>query len=223
VRSTSAKKIIVDHHISEDDMGADLFKDTSASACGLLVAEAVEHLGCELTRDVAEPLFIAIATDTGWFRFGSADGRTLREAARLIDTGIRVDQLYRTVFEESSLARLKLIGRTLQSLEVTHEGRVAFGSIRLKDLEETGAIASDSEDVVNYTLSITGVEVGLLFVELSSGAIKVSFRSRDRFDCTQIAARFGGGGHRQAAGATIDAPMADVQSRVLQAVHAALA
>lgn len=222
VRATSAKKIIIDHHIGEDDMGAELFKDTSASACGLLVAEAVEHLGCEMTRQLAEPLFIAMATDTGWFRFSSTDGRTMRIAARLIDTGIGVDRLYRTIFEDGTLARLKLIGRSLDSMQVICNGRVAFGSIRLKDLEATGAASQDSEDMVNYTLSITGVEVGLLFVELASGGIKVSFRSRGGFDCTQVAAQFGGGGHRQAAGATIDAPLAQVQTRVLQAVQAAL-
>jgi phosphoesterase RecJ-like protein len=218
VRATSAKKIIVDHHISEDDMGAELFKDTSAAACGLLVAEAVEHLGCEMTRDVAEPLFVAIATDTGWFRFGSTDGRTLRVAARLIEAGIGVDRLYRTIFEESSMARLKLLGKLLDSLEVVAEGRVAHGAIRLDDLKATGAAPADSEDMVNYTLSITGIEVGLLFVELASGGVKVSFRSRDAFDCTEVAGQFGGGGHRQAAGATIDAPLADAQSKVIPAV-----
>lgn len=223
VRATTAKKIIIDHHIGEDDMGAELFKDTSASACGLLVAEAVEHLGCEMTRAAAEPLFIALATDTGWFRFSSTDGRTMRIAARLIDTGIGVDRLYRAIFEEGTLARLKLIGRTLDSIRMTCNGRVAFGSIRLKDLEATGASSQDSEDLVNYTLSITGVEVGMLFVELSSGEIKVSFRSRDGFDCTKVAGLFGGGGHRQAAGATLDVPLPVAEATVLRAVAAALA
>ena len=223
IRETAAKKIIIDHHIGHDDMGAELFKDTSAAACGLIVAESVDHLGCELTRELAEPLFITMATDTGWFRFSSTDGRTLRVAARLIDTGIRVDRLYRTIFEESSLARLKLIGRTLESVRVTHNGRVAYSSIRLQDLEATGAMPQDSEDLVNYTLSITGVQVGLLFVELASGGIKVSFRSRDDFDCTQVATPFGGGGHRQAAGATIHLPINQAEEQVLKAVASALA
>lgn len=223
VRATPAKKLVIDHHVGHDDMGAELFKDTSAPACGALLAEAAEHLGCEMTREVAEPLFVAMATDTGWFRFGSTDGRTLRLAARLIDTGIGVDRLYRMIFEESSLARMKLIGRMLESLRVGCDGRLAYGLVRLADLEATGAVSQDGEDLVNYTLSMTGVEVGLLFVEMQSGGVKVSFRSKSNIDCTLLASQFGGGGHRQASGATIDAPIAQAESRVIKAVQTALA
>jgi phosphoesterase RecJ-like protein len=219
VRGTRAKKIIVDHHIGEDDMGAELFKDSSAAACGALLAEAVEPLGCKLTREVAEPLFVALATDTGWFRFSSSNGRTLRIAASLLDAGLAVDRMYRTLFEESSLARLKLIGRTLNSMSRTSGDRIAYCAIRLQDLSETGAVPQDSEDLVNYTLSITGVELGLLFAELSSGGVKVSFRSRDGVDCTRIAGQFGGGGHRQAAGATLSTDINTAITRVLEAAQ----
>jgi phosphoesterase RecJ-like protein len=223
VRATKAQKVVIDHHVGHDEMGAELFKDSTASACGLLVAEAVEPLGGAMTRAIAEPLFVAMATDTGWFRFSSTDGRTLRVAARLADAGISVDRLYRLLYEENSPARVKLIGRTLESLAVVCGGRVAYSSIRQSDLRGTGAIASDSEDLVNYALSITGVEVGLMFVEQETGAVKVSFRSRGGVDCTRIAAQFGGGGHVAAAGATIHAPLDLAHVRVLKAVEAALA
>jgi phosphoesterase RecJ-like protein len=214
--------VVIDHHLSGDDMGAELFKDATAAACGVLLAEAVPALGCQMTRSLAEPLFVAIATDTGWFRFGSTDRRTLHVTASLVETGVAVDRVYRTIFEESSLARLKLMGRILQSITVTTGGRVAYGVLRLRDLAESGAIPQDSEDLVNYTLSITGVELGMLFAELTPREAKVSFRSRDGVDCTQIAARFGGGGHRQAAGATIAADIDTAVHRVLQAVEAEL-
>jgi len=165
----------------------------------------------------------ALATDTGWFRFGSTNGHTLRLVARLVDSGLAVDRLYRTLFEESSLARLRLLGRTLQSLRVVASGRMAYGSIRLADLDATGAIAQDTEDMVNYTLAIRGIEVGVMFVEQHSGSGKVSFRSRNDLDCTRVAARFGGGGHRQAAGATIALPLAQAEAQVVQAVEQALA
>ncbi len=223
IRATPARKFIIDHHVGHDEMGAELFKDTTASACGLLVAEAAEPLGCTLTAAVAEPLFVAMATDTGWFRFGSTDGRTLRVAARLIDAGISVDRLYRQIFEENTTARLKLIGRALGSLAVVAGGRVAYTAIRQADLRTTGAVASDSEDLVNYSLSIIGVEVGLMFVEQESGSVKVSFRSRGTIDCTKIASQFGGGGHRAAAGASINEPIDQAIDRVLKAVAAALA
>ena len=222
VRTTMAKKVVIDHHIGHDEMGAELFKDSTAAACGLLIAEATVHLGGLLTREIAEPLFVALATDTGWFRFSSTDGRTLRVAAQLVETGLEVNRLYRLLFEESSVARLKLTGRMLESLRVTCDGRVAYSSIRQGDLRATGASYQDSEDMVNYTLSIAGVEVGLLFVELQSGGLKVSFRSRGEFDCTKVAAQFGGGGHRQAAGATFEADPAEAEARVLKAVASAL-
>ena len=222
VRATKARKVVIDHHVGHDEMGAELFKDSTAAACGLLVAEAVEPLGGALTREVAEPLFVALATDTGWFRFGSTDGRTLRVAARLTDAGISVDRLYRQLYEENSPARVRLIGHTLESISVVCGGRVAYSTIRQADLRSTGALASDSEDLVNYSLSISGVEVGLMFVEQDAGAVKVSFRSRGGVDCTQLAAPFGGGGHRAAAGATIHAPLDLAHIRVLKAVEAAL-
>jgi len=222
VRETPAKKLIIDHHIGHDDMGAELFKDTAAAACGAILAEAVDHLGCVLTPEIAEPLFVALATDTGWFRFSSTNGRTMRIAARLIDAGLRVDRLYRTVYEESTLCRLKLLGRTLDGLQVMCNGRVAYTAIRLADFEATGSIPQDSEDLVNYTLAMIGVEVGLIFIEQRSGAVKVSLRSRNGLDCTRVAAQFGGGGHREAAGLTIDAPMAEALVNVLRAVETAM-
>jgi bifunctional oligoribonuclease and PAP phosphatase NrnA len=223
IRNTSAKKVIIDHHVSEDDLGAELFKDSTAAACGVLLAEVAGHLGCSITRALAEPLFVAIATDTGWFRFGSTDGRTLHVVASLVDAGIAVNKIYRTIFEESSLARLKLMGRTLQSITVTADGRVAYGVVRLRDIAESGAIPQDTEDLVNYTLSMTGVELGMLFVELSPSDVKVSFRSRDRADCTRIAAQFGGGGHRQAAGATVSGGVDAAVRSVLQVTERELA
>jgi phosphoesterase RecJ-like protein len=219
VRGTGAKKVIIDHHVSEDDMGAEVFKDTAASACGTLVAEAVDPLSCTMTTQVAEPLFVAIATDTGWFRFSSTDGRTLRIAARLIEAGVSVDRLYRAIYEEGTLARLRLLGHTLESMRVVCNGRVAYSVVRLADLVASGAVPQDSEDLVNYTLSMNGVELGLLFVEQQSDSVKVSFRAKGGIDCSEIAGRFGGGGHRAAAGATLDEPIAQAELRVLRAVE----
>jgi phosphoesterase RecJ-like protein len=222
VRRTTARKIVVDHHVSEDDLGAEMFKDTGAAACGEILAEAVEALGCRLTREIAEPLFVAMATDTGWFRFSSTDGRVLRTAARLVEAGLEVDRLYRRLFEESSLARLKLMGRVLNSLQVTAGGRLAWSWVSLDDLRATGAIPQDTEDLVNYTLTIAGTEIGLMFLELRDSRVKVSFRAKGGIDCTRLAGPFGGGGHREAAGCTIQGTLAQAQDRVLQVATAAL-
>ena len=99
---------------------------------------------------------------------------------------------------------------------------MAYGVVRQRDIVESGAIPQDTEDLVNYMLSITGVELGMLFVELSSGEVKVSFRSRDRVDCTRIAAQFGGGGHRQAAGVTLTMDREEGQRSILDAACASM-
>lgn len=221
VRTTRAPKVVIDHHVSEDDLGALMLKDTAAPACGAILAEAVEPLGCRLTAVVAEPLFVAMATDTGWFRFSSTDGRTLRTAAWLLDTGLQVQGLYSRLFEENTAARLKLAGRVLNALQLSHEGRVAWLAVSLDDLRSTGAIPQDTEDLVNYTLTIAGTVVGLMFIEQRDGRVKVSFRSRG-LDCTRLASAFGGGGHREAAGCTIVGTLADAQTQVIERVTAAL-
>ena len=102
------------------------------------------------------------------------------------------------------------------------DGRVAYATISRDDLLRTGAIPQDSEDLVDFTVSLRGVEVGLLFIEQLRGGAKVSFRARNGLDCSRLAAQFGGGGHREAAGATLPGPMAESVERVLQAVRQAL-
>ncbi len=129
--------------------------------------------------------------------------------------------LYEYLFEQSSLPRLRLKGLILDRLQLTHDGRVAHTEIRQGDYAATGALPSDTEDLVNYTLSVAGVEVGLFFMEQPRGGVKVSFRSR-RVDVARLAEQFGGGGHRLAAGAILETTLDVARARVLQAVAAAL-
>jgi len=220
--NTKAKKVVIDHHVGDEDLGAELFKDESAAACGEILFGGIEPLGCQLTRAVAEPLFVAITTDTGWFRFSCTTPRSFQIAAKLTEAGVRADLLYRKLFEDFSLARLKLMARVLGSVQLAVGGRVAWSAVRRSDLAATGAASQDSEDLINYTMSLRGVEVGLMFTELKDGSVKVSFRSRDHIDCSRIAAQFGGGGHMQAAGATIGAPLDLAVQRVLRAVETTL-
>jgi phosphoesterase RecJ-like protein len=120
------------------------------------------------------------------------------------------------------LPRLKLTGLVLERLQMASGGQVAHTEIRLADYLATGATPADSEDLVNYTRSVAGVEVGLLFMEQPKGGIKVSFRSRARVDVARLAEQFGGGGHLRASGATVQGSIEEVRTRVLAAVEAAL-
>jgi bifunctional oligoribonuclease and PAP phosphatase NrnA len=222
LRKSRAMKAVLDHHVSEDDLGAELFKNTDAEATGRLVVEAADALGVPLVPQIAQPLFAALATDTGWFRFSSTTAETLRVAARLIEAGASPDQLYKQLYETDTLARLQLIGRTLARSRSELGGRLVHTWIERADFDATGALPSDSEDVINMTLTVGGTEVAIIFVEQIGGALKLSLRSRSEVDCSRLAEQFGGGGHKRAAGATIREPLAVAQARVLDAVRAAM-
>ena len=222
VRATKAQKIILDHHVSEDDLGAIPFKDTTAEAAGRLVIDAADALDVQLTPEISQPLFAAIATDTGWFRFPSAGSSTYRYGARLIDAGASPPAVFSNLYEQDSLGRLKLRGRVLARTETELDGQLAHTYILKNDYEETGALPSDTEDLINLTLGIAGTVGAVIFVEQPSGGFKLSFRSRGPMDCSEVAGQFGGGGHRAAAGAFIEGSLDDVRSQVLPAVMKAM-
>lgn len=223
VKTTKAKKIVVDHHVSSDDLGAELFKNVEAEATGRLVLEAAEHLKVELTREIATPLFAAIATDTGWFRFGSTRGGTYRAAATLVDAGANPSEIYQSLYEQDTIARLNLIGRTLSRAKVELDGRLIHTAVLKDDFKATGALPSDTEDVVNQTLTVGGTQVAVIMVEQRDGGFKISFRSRtSAVDCSKLAEQFGGGGHKAAAGAFVPGPVEVAQAKVLDAVRAAM-
>lgn len=222
IRNTSARIVILDHHVSEDELGAEAFRDTSAEATGCLVAAAARQLGVALTPETATPLFAAVATDTGWFRFGSVRAETFQVAAELVAAGASPAAIFAELYEQETLGRLRLRGVVLSRIAVELNGRLAYTFIRLEDYTRTGALPSDTEDLVNEVLKIKGTEFALIMVEQKTGGFKLSFRSRCAAACNEIAGHFGGGGHRAAAGALIVAPYEEVVAQVLPYVRAQL-
>ncbi len=222
LRSMGGIKMVLDHHVGEDDLGAELFKNTTAEATGRLVVEAGGELGAPLTAKIAAPLFAAQATDTGWYRFQSTTGDALRVAAQLVDAGAVPQDIYASLYEQDTLGRLRLRGMVLARTETDLDGRLAHTNIQLADFEASGAVPSDTEDLINLTLTIKGVEFAVILVEQTNGNFKLSFRSRCGVDCSQLAKQFGGGGHKAAAGAGIDGPLGEAQPKVLSAVREAM-
>ena len=222
VREFPGPRLIIDHHVSQDDLGATVLKDTTAEACGTLILDAARALDVPVSPQMATALFTAIAMDTGWFRHPSTSPATLRDGAELVEAGAAIDDIYRLLFERNTLGRLKMMGETLASLQTDFDGRIAYATVKREDFDRTGAIPPDTEDLVDFTVSLRGVEVGLLFIEQKRGGIKFSIRSRAGFDCQKLAAQFGGGGHKAASGATLPDPLSSELPRVLAAVRAAL-
>ncbi len=222
VKGFDGPKVVIDHHVSEDDLGATVLKDTTAEATGSLVFRASKWLGVPISPLMATGLLTAVAMDTGWFRHPTTRPETLRMTAELVEHGAEIERVYRLLFERNTLGRLRMMGEALADLKTELDGRIAYTVVTLDDFQRTGAIPPDTEDLVDYTVSLRGVEVGLLFIEQHRGGMKVSLRSRNGFDCARLAAQFGGGGHRAAAGANLPETGPESVSRVLEAVKAAL-
>lgn len=223
VRDFAGKRVVIDHHVSQDDLGATFLKDSTAEATGALIVNAVRALGGSFTPEVATGLLTAIAMDTGWFRHPNTTPQTLRTAADLVASGAAIDAIYRQLFERNTLGRLRLMGETLASLQIDCGGSVAYATVTRAGLARAGAVPQDTEDLIDFTVSMSGVEVGMIFLEQLKGGVKVSFRSRHGLDVAALAGRFGGGGHRAAAGAMLAEPIAESVQRVLEAVREALA
>jgi bifunctional oligoribonuclease and PAP phosphatase NrnA len=217
-------KAVIDHHPTQDlDLEALRLVDTSVEATGRLAFDAIQALGGRLSERAASNLFVALAMDTGWFRFPNTTPATFRLAAELEQAGAKPEILYDLLFEQNSLPRLKLTGLVLSRMQVSAGGQLAYTEILLPDYAATGARPPDTEDLINYTRSIMGVEVGVMFMEQFEGGVKVSLRAKSKVDVRRVAEQFGGGGHKLAAGAVVQGTIDEVKKRVLAAVEAALA
>jgi phosphoesterase RecJ-like protein len=222
IERSGALRIVVDHHVSGDDLQAETFKDPGAEATGRLVAEAADALGVPIGPQMATQLFAALATDTGWFRFSSTTPGTYRLAARLVEAGASPERIYRELYERDTIARLQLIGQAVANARSELDGRLVYSWLTRADFDRVGALPADSEDIINMLLSVGGTEVAIMLTEQTGGGFKVSLRSRSEVDCSRLAERFGGGGHRKASGATLPGPLEESLGRLLDAVRTAM-
>ena len=222
IRNSSCKKIIFDHHVGEDDIDAELFKNTTAEAAGRMVVEAAEHLGVELTPEISRPLFAAIATDTGWFRFPSVTSTTFDAAAKLYQGGAKPAEIYGHLYERETVGRVRLRGTVLARVKVELEGKLAHTYILPEDYENTGALPSDTEDLINLALEIEHTKFAVILVGQLDGGFKISFRSRCGVACNEVAKEFGGGGHKAAAGAFVNDSYEKASEAVLSHVRECL-
>ena len=221
LRRRRGQLVVIDHHAIGDDLTDAAWIDSTAAATGVMLGELLEELGWPLDPQAAEALLAAITTDTGWLRFANTDARCLRQVARLIEAGARMDHLYHTLYQADRPERLALLSRALAGMELHCEKRLAVMKLRKSDFAETRAATMETENFVNQGLRIGSVEASVMLVE-NDDAIRVSLRSRDSVDVAEIARSLGGGGHRRAAGVRLDPPLDNVKQRIIHAVAHAL-
>ena len=211
--------INIDHHQSNTMFGNFNYVNVKASSTAELVYELLGKLGIEISSDMAHALYVGILQDTGSFQHNSTTSATFRTAAALMDKGVDLDLIKLNLFESKSKAEVRLLSLALQNINFNSNGKVAWMILKYNDVKAIGALDICPEGIINNCLTIQGVEVGLLFREISPGLIKVGFRSKGEVDVSAIAAEFGGGGHRRAAGAKQDGTMEDAERQIIFAVE----
>lgn len=222
LKTLTIPRMVIDHHRTQDDLGGQRLVDTSAEAAGRLIYEACQALKVPMNKEIADNLFLAVSTDTGWFRHSNTTPTTFALMEELTRAGANPNALYDQLYEQNPLGKLRLTGRVLDRIKTSANGQIASTEVYLTDYAETGSTPPDTEDLINYPRSVEGVEVALLLIEQREGGVKVSFRSRSRVDVDKIAESFGGGGHRLASGANVPGNMSDVRAKVLAAVEKGL-
>lgn len=211
--------ICVDHHVAEGTFGQIRVVDSRAAATGELVYALLRAMQVPMTRDIANCLLCALITDTGSFRFMNVTPTTFRIAGALMRFGAYPSSISELVFENRSLASVKLLGRALDSLKTANRGRIAWAHVRARDFQELGATDEDTEGIVNHVRAVNTAVVAALFREVPGHRIRVSLRARDGFDVNRVARAFGGGGHKLAAGCHHDPPLEAAEADLLAEIE----
>jgi phosphoesterase RecJ-like protein len=214
--------VVVDHHRMRKVSAVQYILDTTACATGEVTARILDGLRVDFDHGIAEPLYVAVYTDTGGFRYPGTTPETHRLAARLLEAGVDPQRIYTEIFERQSPVRLRLTGEVLSTLRLSPGGKVAWLHIDRAMLDRAGARWEDADDMVNFTLQVDGVIAGFYFKELDTGMTKVSCRSRGDFAIDRFVSQWGGGGHHHAAGVRLDSRLQQAMDLIVPAAAAAL-
>jgi phosphoesterase RecJ-like protein len=215
VKNLCRTLINIDHH-PFSTFGDLCYLDTAASATAILIYRLLLACHYSLSLDVAKALYLGILSDTGSFRYSSANQESFDIAGRLVGLGIDPWEISSNLYESHTPERMRLLGLVLPTLEISPCGRYASVTMMQEFLEKSGALAEHSDGFVNYPRAIRGVEVALFFNQTAKNIYKISFRSRGTIDVGALAHKFGGGGHHNAAGAKINGTLNEVKIIVFQ-------
>lgn len=215
--------INIDHHITNPRSWEHTWLDVTACATGEMIYELVQRLGIPLDPDLALCLYTSIFTDTGSFRYSNTTPKSMRIAATLLEAGADPWLVTENVYESFAYRRLQLLGHVLSAMERTEDGVIAWVVVTDELYRKTNTTAEDTDNFVNFVRSTKGVEVAMLFRQITTSQYKVSFRSKGRVDLSGLAQSLGGGGHKNAAGATLNGTLEQVKKQVFTALNTIMA
>lgn len=214
--------INIDHHPGNSGFGTVNLVDPDACATAELVYDALQALPVAIRYSAATAIYTAILTDTGSFRFSNANARAFEIAAKMVARGVNPSEVSALVYDQQPIGRLRLLSLVLDTLELSPRDKAASVVVTQSMLRQTHTTAEDAEGFVNYARSICGVEAGFLLREEAPGRYRVALRSKGRVDVSRLAAEFSGGGHRNAAGATIEGNLDEIRRRLYGMIEEAL-
>jgi phosphoesterase RecJ-like protein len=215
--------INIDHHAGNQLYGALNWHDDTAAACGEMVFDLIQALGVPLTPEIATHIYLAILTDTGSFHHSNITPRTFDICRQCVEAGVTPAVMARRVFDSNSFGKLKLIGALLDDMELADEGRLAVLHLDDEMLAATGSTHNDTEGLINLPLTAREIQAVVFFKVTQNGQVRVSMRSKYDVDVRRVANEFGGGGHKNAAGFTVNGPLKDVRAGIVQRLVGAIA
>lgn len=209
--NSATNTVNIDHHTTNTGFAALNHVEPAAAAVGEMIYPLIKMMGVSLDENIATCLYVAIATDTGGFRYSNTTPLTHQITADLISNGANVSMISQLVFETIPFKKLKLMGLAIDSIEIFEDGKVAFITITNDMLKKAGADDEDSDGLVNIARNINGVEVAVLIKERGCNEFKINFRSQSYVDVSAIANKYSGGGHKKAAGCTVRGNMDEIK------------
>lgn len=213
--------LCIDHHPSNTRYAKRLLLDPGSAATCEIMLDVVEAMEAALDQDIARCLYTGLSTDTGCFKYSNVSPRTHRSAARLMETGIDCAAINRLMFDTKTQNRLKLERMVLERIEYYFDGRLALIAVTQEMLRKSGVPESETEGIASLPRQIEGVDVGVMLKEKENGGYKVSLRTSESVNASEICSMLGGGGHMRAAGCFIPLPLEEAKQRLLEAVSAA--
>jgi phosphoesterase RecJ-like protein len=191
--------INVDHHISNDNYGVINYVDIKSAAVGEIIFSILETLGVDINKNIATTIYTSLLTDTGSFRHSNTTENTHKVAGKLISTGCEFSKIHQTLFESTTLDKLRLQGQVINNMELVANNKICFMKVTLDDLNDFNLINGDTSELITLGTKIKTVEVAVLIKE-AEDKTKVSLRAKSYVDVRKIAEIYGGGGHTKASG-----------------------
>jgi phosphoesterase RecJ-like protein len=211
--------INIDHHSTNVGYANLNYVDSTSSSASELVLDVIKELEIDIDVKIAEYIYVGIVTDTGQFAHSYTSARTHMNAAFLLDRGIDFSRIHKKTFKTISLQKALLQKNMLDNIMLYHDNSVAISRLEKEDFISTGAKEEDTDSLINILLSIKGVRIAVLIRHSNEKSCKISFRSDNDIDISKVAKIIGGGGHKQAAGATFYGSAIDAQNKVLEEIN----